>query len=105
MMAESGDDSDRSRSPVVHAQCHDMTVLQKGTAFEYTIPSFPVLTVKLREVKLQWEDDCGDVHLFDGFMRECGLLNHPLPAIARIPQGYKHAFFAKVHHMHVDCKN
>ncbi len=59
--------------------------------FQYTIPSFPVFTVTLREVKLQWEDDNGDVHLFDGFMRECELLNHPLPAIARIPHSYRHA--------------
>ncbi len=89
MMAENGDKSDVPL--VVLAHCNDMTVLQKGRSFQYTIPSFPVLTVTLREVKLQWEDDNGDLHLFDGFMREYELLNHPLPAIARIPHSYKHA--------------
>ncbi len=89
MMAESGDRSDVPL--VVLAHYNDMTVLQKGRSFQYMIPSFPVFTVTLREVKLQWEDDNGDLHLFDGFMRECELLNHPLPAIARIPHSYRHA--------------
>ncbi len=93
-MAESGDESDVPL--VVLAHYNDMTVLQKGRSFQYTIPSFPVFTVMLREVKLQWEDDNGDLHLFDGFMREYELLNHPLPAITRIPHGYKHAFLAEV---------
>ena len=58
----------------------DLTVLQKGRSLLYTVPSFPVFTAMLREVKLQWEDDDGDGHAFDGLMRECGLLDHSLPA-------------------------
>ena len=74
----------------------DLMVLQKGRSLLYTVPSFPVFTAMLREVKLQWEDDDGDGHVFDGVMRECGLLNHSLPAVARVPFGYKNAFLVEV---------
>ena len=51
-----------------------ITVLDKGKSFPYTIPSFPVFTVMLREA-IQWVED-GTVEYFDGFMHECGLLEH-----------------------------
>jgi len=37
----------------------------------------------LVEATLQWEEDDGsiDVDVFDGFTRQCELLDHPLPAI------------------------
>ena len=72
-----------------------ITVIEKGKSFPYTIPSFPVFTVMLREAKLQWEED-GTVDYFDGFMRECGLLEHPLSAIAKVYYGYKNAFPVEV---------
>ena len=72
-----------------------ITVLEKGKSFPYTIPSFPVFTVMLREAKLQWEED-GTVEYFDGFIRECGLLEHPLPAVAKVYYGYKNAFPVEV---------
>lgn len=86
-----------STSDSVSTVSTDFTVLQMGRCIQYTIPSFPVLTVAIREVSLQWEDENCEVHLFDGFMRESELLTkHRLPAVAQVPVGHKHAFFAKV---------
>ena len=70
----------------------NISVLQLGTTVEYAIPSFHVVTVALREAKLQYEDET-----FDGFIRCCDLLNSVnLPAIARVPRGSKGACFVKV---------
>ena len=57
-------------------------------SYPYTVPSFPVITAMLREVKFSFgacEDS--DYVSFDGYMRECSLVNHPLPAVARIISG------------------
>ena len=61
----------------------DLLILGKGEKYPYTIPSFPVVTAMLREVKVSFgarEDD--DYVSFYGYMRECSLLDHPLPAVA-----------------------
>ena len=63
-----------------------------------TIPTFPALTVLLRSVKLQWKNDRG---VFDGYMRECGLLIQLLPAGAVVPHGYENAFFVEVYIYHL----
>lgn len=76
-----------------HVQDFSMlTVLKKGRSISYIVPSFPVVTVLLCEVTMQWEDE----EVFDGFMRECELLEHPLPAIARVINGFKNAFYVEV---------
>ena len=70
-----------------------VSILKKGKCLQYTIPSFPVFTVSLREVTMQWEDLDGSIDNFDGFMRECELLlDHELPALARLDHGYENAF-------------
>ena len=47
-----------------------MSVLTLGVEFLYSIPTFSVIKVPLRQVTVQIEDDCsGSVHLFDGFIR------------------------------------
>lgn len=74
----------------------DVSVLRKGRPVTYTVPSFPVFTAMLQPVLLQWEDSEGDVFVFDGFMRECELMDHPLPALARVPTGQSHAFLVEV---------
>ena len=56
-----------------------ITVLAAGGLIHYVIPSFPVFNAKLREVKFQWEDEYGKIHVFDGFARHCNLLDHQLP--------------------------
>ena len=73
----------------------EVMILQKGDKHSYTVPSFPVVTTMLREVKLSFGGPDGR-EVFDGYMRECDLLNHDLPAIAQIESGYSHAFIIKV---------
>ena len=73
----------------------DVTIFSVGAAFDYIIPSFHVLSVRLVEVKLQWEDL--DTEIFDGFIRECDhLRNVELPAIARLLHGCRSACFVEV---------
>jgi len=76
----------------------EMTILSKGRAIEYVVPSFPVCKKILREVKLQWKDHAEDViHVFDGFAQDCEELNlHVVPAIARIFNRFDHAFVIEV---------
>ena len=56
------------------------------------ILSFPVFTVMLQEMKLQFENDEHYVQVFDGFIYEYG----PLPPIARISDDYRNAFLIEV---------
>jgi len=73
-----------------------ISVLELGNIVEYTIPSFHVLTVTLREAELQCEE--GETVTFDGFIRSCDLLTSvTLPAIARVPCGSMGACFVEVH--------
>lgn len=72
----------------------DILVIEKGEKYPYTIPSFPVVTAMLREVRFSFGDPEDEV--FDGYMRECDLLNHDLPAVARINHGYSNAFVVQV---------
>ena len=62
----------------------EINVLVKGNTFLYVVPSFPIFKTTLQEVKLQWEEPGGAIHIFDGFARECELLDHPLPAVTKI---------------------
>lgn len=69
------------------------TLLQRGDVIDYTVPSFPVFTVKLREIKMQYEETNGSPVLMDAFAKECDdLSSHLLPAVARIPYSTSHAF-------------
>ena len=52
-----------------------IAVLAVGSLIHYTIPSFPVFNVMLREVKFQWEDEYGKIHKFDGFAQHCNILD------------------------------
>ena len=82
---------------VAQQQGHlDILVIEKGEKYPYTctIPSFPVVTAMLREVRFSFGDPEDEV--FDGYMRECDLLNHNLPAVARINHGYSNAFVVQV---------
>ena len=73
-----------------------LTVLSMGNMIHYTIPSFPVYSAELVEVKVQWEDEDGSILMFDAFARNCDLLDHQLPAIAEIPFNYDNAFIIEV---------
>ena len=59
-----------------------VTVLVTGYEFQYIVPSFPVYKPMLKEVKLQWEEADGTMHMFDGFAHSTNLLDHHLPAVA-----------------------
>lgn len=74
----------------------EITVLAKGNTLSYIVPSFPVFKVALQEVKLQWEERGDKTHVFDGFARQCALLDHPLPAVAKIMFSYENAFIIEV---------
>ena len=74
----------------------EVLILEKGNKHCYTVPSFPVMTAMLREVKLCFNGPDGR-EVFDGYARECDLLNRDLPSIAQIESGYSHAFIIKVH--------
>ena len=73
-----------------------LTIQAKGCTFNYVVPSFPVFNVNLTEVKLQWEDGDGEVHIFDGFARDCNEMDHPLPAVVKIYYSYENAFIIEV---------
>ena len=74
----------------------EFAVLATGGLIHYVIPSFPVFNAVLREVKLQWMDEHGEIHVFDGFARHCQLLDHKLPVIAKVPVCYDNAFLIEV---------
>jgi len=44
-----------------------VTFLAIGDELQYVVPSFPVYIPILKEVKLQWEEANGTMHLFNGF--------------------------------------
>ena len=75
----------------------EVTVLSTGGILEYIIPSFPIYKATLQEVKLQWEEADGTIHVFDGFAKECELLDkRTTPAMARIMFNYDSAFIIEV---------
>ena len=76
-----------------------LTVLSKGDTINYIVPSFPVYSTELVEVKVQWEDEDGSLLVFDAFTRKCDLLDHQLPAIAKILFIYDNAFIIEVRYI------
>ena len=76
-----------------------LTVLSKGDTIHYIVPSFPVYSAELVEIKVQWEDEDRSLLVFDAFTRKCDLLNHQLPAIAKILFSYDNAFIIEVRYI------
>jgi len=58
-----------------------VSILAVGDIFHCIVPSFLVLNAMLRGVKLQWMDEYGVLHVFDGFAHHCNLLHHSLPIV------------------------
>ena len=69
-----------------------LTVLLKRDTIYYIVPSFPIYSTVLVEIKVQWEDEDGSLLVFDTFARKCDLLDHQLPMIAKILFSYDNAF-------------
>jgi len=68
-----------------HLPYIEFAVLVAGGLIRCIVPSFPVYSAVLREVKLQWIDEDGEIHVFDEFARYCQLLDHKLAAVAKVP--------------------
>ena len=66
-----------------------VTILSTGRRMSYTVPSFPVVTTMLCEVKYQLEDD---QQIYDGYIRECSGLVRPYPSLLKLCYNYTKAF-------------
>lgn len=89
IMAAMSDDMEDDAEFILHAV---------GTCVEYTVPSFPVISVKLRSVKWQC---CAygfcDTTIYDGFIRDCSTLHdrvYPTGIVAK--KSNENAFFVEV---------
>ncbi len=64
------------------------------TGFPYKIPSFPAFTVNLRHMKYQFTDENGDNEVYDGFIRNCPILDvTSTPYLVTVEKGCENAFF------------
>lgn len=68
-----------------------VTVLKLGEKVEYTIPSFPVFTASLVEMKYQLVDDDSTI-VFDGYIRDCPDLDRSYPSLLKLYSGYTNGF-------------
>ena len=66
-----------------------VTVLSTGSEVHYTVPSFPVFSAVLREIKYKFIDNNT---IFDGYIRNCPNLIRPYPALLRLCSGFVYAF-------------
>ena len=103
MAGKSGPSLSSDPSPSSGSAFKKFTVLEAKETYPYVIPSFPVITVNLRHVKYQMVDEHGDVHAYDGFMRECPAMHRTFPAIALVRVGYKFAFVVEVRKPFILC--
>ena len=55
-------------------------VLSIGPPFKYVIPSFDVLQIQLRQLKIMGYDSKGDDKYYDFFIRHSPSLSHEYPA-------------------------
>lgn len=69
-----------------------VTIMKLGDKVEYTIPSFPVYTAVLREIKYQFVDESAAQHTFDGYIRDCPSLDRTYPGLLKLCFGYTNAF-------------
>jgi len=63
------------------AEAVTLTFLSKGSTIRYVVPSFPVYSAELMEMKVESIEPDGNVHVFDAFARKCDNLIHNLPAL------------------------
>ena len=74
----------------------EFPIVRAGLAFDYTIPSFPGISVTLRHVVYQYPCEDGSCKVFDGFMKQCPLLEVNLPALAAIEDDEAKAWYINV---------
>ena len=74
-----------------------VTLLECGELYEYTVPSFPVISVELRRMKYESiMPDGKSTKVVDGFIREDASLKRSFPADITIGEGYRHACIVPV---------
>ena len=71
-------------------------ILRIGKIVSYTIPSFSVITVKLREIKYQCQLPDKSLHTVDGFIREDQSLQRSYPAEVLVKKGSENACMVDV---------
>ena len=69
-----------------------VTILSTGRRTSYTVPSFPVITTMLCEVKYQL---IGDSQIYDGYIRDCPGLVRLYPSLLKVCSNYSKAFTIK----------
>ena len=75
----------------------ELTILEVASSpISYIIPSFPVFTVQLRQMKWQYIEASGDVYVCDGFVRHCPALDGTVPLTVLVEKGYSCMFFIEV---------
>ena len=74
-----------------------VTFLECGELYEYSVPSFPVISVELRRMKYESiMPDGKSTKVVDGFIREDTSLKRSFPADITIGEGYQHACIVPV---------
>lgn len=69
-----------------------VVVLKLGKKIQYTVPSFPVFSATLFEIKYQLVNDAR-VTTFDGYIRACPeILTRSYPALLKLCHGHTNAF-------------
>ena len=76
-----------------YAKSLELPIIKAGLVFKYTVPSFPTITVTLRHVVYQYPCKDGSFTVFDGFMKQCPLLEVNLPALAEVENDESKAWF------------
>ena len=70
---------DQPRSSTPRPDVVRVCALKYGYVYEYTIPSFSVIKVTLRQAVIQTVEDSGEPEVLDVFFREDKALDIPLP--------------------------
>ena len=77
-------------------------IFDAGSKERYTIPSFPVFTVGLREIKLQFlfdddndpdNEEKNEEPIFDGYAKSVPSLDRTFPSLAKVCRGCQNGFF------------
>ena len=63
-----------SEAEIISVDGTDITISDVGPEFSYTVPSFSVLTVYLRQASMQLEQ-AGSLHCIQGFIRSDPMLD------------------------------
>ena len=78
--------------PTSESLCERMAILSIGEKFKYVIPDFEVLSVNMRQVKMEKESEEGLDEIFDAFIRDDQWLRRSFPLYIDVND----AFFIKV---------